>query len=50
MAMYGAEGVLAHPACWVEDVALERLGDQRVASTEKLYAAVQQALQGGGAA
>ena len=48
--MYGAEGVVARPVCWVEEVSLGRLGDQRVTSAEQLYAAVQTALQSGGGA
>lgn len=46
--MYGAEGVVARPVCWVEEVPLGRLGDQRVTSAEQLYATVQTALQTGG--
>ncbi|HEY3398556.1 MAG TPA: type I-E CRISPR-associated protein Cas7/Cse4/CasC [Armatimonadota bacterium] len=48
--MYGSQGIAAQPVCWTEEVSLEHLGGERVASTENLYGAVQKALQAGGGA
>jgi len=42
--MYGEDGIIARPACWLEDAEIEFLADQRVATVAEVVETVQDAV------